>query len=167
MLDVWPKLPLGVLDGRCPRDIAGDPDYRIRLLAAILLFELAAEQQRWRIDFDELRGQLGLPVSQPVNLAESPLSQLPLVRLSRLPASELSDEDLKSSYRRAALAAAAKAIRVLALEAVKRRDLGEPLSKSVAYRVLAALACNSSEALAFNDQARQAAVAEGRSPGST
>ena len=56
VLDCWPDLKLGVLDGRTPREAAADPACRARLLGAILVFEQLAEEMPGEIDFNELRG---------------------------------------------------------------------------------------------------------------
>jgi hypothetical protein len=122
------------------------------------------EQRRWQVDLGELRRQLGLPDRDAIDPAEVDVPSLPLVRLSRLLTDKLSNRDLTISYRRAAIAGALKAARLLALEAVERDDLGEHLSKSSACELLVNLAHNSDEALAFNAQGREAAEAEGRSP---
>ena len=61
ILNRWPELKLGVLDGRSPREVAGigqvdslfhgDQTYRVRLLAAILVLESWSERLHGRVRF--------------------------------------------------------------------------------------------------------------------
>ena len=55
ILDRWPDLKLGVLDGRSPRDAAADDSLRTRVLAAIMVLDHWTERLPGEIDFNELR----------------------------------------------------------------------------------------------------------------
>ena len=84
ILRAWPELKLGVLDGRSPKEAAGDPACRTELLAAILVVEFWAGNLPGAPDFNELRSQLGLPTLGPIDIAKNPIEELPMSRLSRV-----------------------------------------------------------------------------------
>ena len=67
ILDRWPDLKLGVLDGRSPREAAADASYAYRLLAAIMVLEHWSQRLPGEIDFNELRTRLGLPTLGPID----------------------------------------------------------------------------------------------------
>jgi len=67
ILEVWPQSPLGLLDGKCPQEAAGDDVYRVRLLAAVLLLDFWLEQIGGEFDFNRLRSRLGLPTLEPID----------------------------------------------------------------------------------------------------
>ena len=56
ILEQWPELQLGALDGRWPRDAAGDATLQTRVLAAIMVLEHWTERLPGEIDFNEVRG---------------------------------------------------------------------------------------------------------------
>ena len=75
ILNRWPDLKLGVLDGRSPREVAGDESYRVRLLAAIMVLEHWSERLPGEFDFNELRARLGLPVLGPIDPRQQPVER--------------------------------------------------------------------------------------------
>jgi hypothetical protein len=93
-LNVWPETPLPALDGKRPVDVAGDPAYRVRLLAAILIQEDNAERSRITFDFNELRSKLNLPVREEISLADLPTSQLSPMQLHLVKLDSLTNEQL-------------------------------------------------------------------------
>ena len=94
ILDRWPELKLGVLDGRSPREAAGDPACRTEVLAAILVLAQWTARLPGEIDYNELRARLGLPVLGPIDAKQQPIDELPVVRLGRVNRDGLSDKDL-------------------------------------------------------------------------
>ena len=71
-VDFWCDHPLGLLDGKTPKEAAGDPNYVARIQGAIQLIEY------WIIDdaafeiVDVLRTRLGLPLFGPIAIPEGP-----------------------------------------------------------------------------------------------
>jgi hypothetical protein len=61
LLNGWTAQPQKLLDGKSPSQVAGDEKFRLRLLASILLLELATQQSGSTFDFNSLREKLGLP----------------------------------------------------------------------------------------------------------
>ena len=101
LLNRWPQMPQKVLGGKSATKVAGDESQRVKLLAAILLLQVATDQVTSDFDFNELRRKLGLPTQDPIDPAQVALAELPLPRLSRIDVKKLSDEELVDLYRRA------------------------------------------------------------------
>jgi len=163
-LNVWPDTPLPELDGKRPSEVAADPQYRVRVLAAILLLELGAEQSNMDFDFNELRAKLGLPQRQDLDpsVLESRRVTLPCVHL--LPAEKLSDEQLASVYMLAMLYRATRAVRRMATEILRRPSLKSQLNQAEICHSLYAFARNGDDALEWIQRAEQAAIEARQSP---
>ena len=112
LLIEWPQWPQKLFGGKTPREAAADPKMRIPLLAAILGLELASDLLIG-FDFNELRRDLGLPESGKIDPTGQSVLQIPLVRLARLEAGKLKDEDLLIAYDRASQARFMHAITLL------------------------------------------------------
>lgn len=165
ILNKWPDLPQQVLDGKRPSEVAGDPAYRVRLLAAILLLELSGEASDMTdFDYNLLRGNLGLPTRDEIDPESVDVSKLSLVRLARVKVSKLSDEKLTQAYQRAGRLGARTALTRLAKEVVGRDSLDGKVDKLEAYEFLARLTNDFDEALGHLHKARDLAVAAGQSP---
>jgi hypothetical protein len=152
ILNQWPELKLGVLDGRSPKEEAGDLPQdglprRMRLLATIMVFESWTEHLPSGIDFNELRTKLGLPTLGPIDPTRSPVERLPATRLSRVSVEGLADDALVSAYFRAAMFMIRDAARKFALAIVERPSLAESEARIHAYTTLARTEENVSRAL--------------------
>ena len=158
--EIWPQTPNALFGGKSPEAAAGDPAFKTPLLAAILILELTAEQAS--LDFNELRGRLGLPLATEIELAGKQPEAIALAYLHRLAADKLSDDELAEVYQTSFLSNARRALKKFASEAVARSGQGK-IDKSQAYGMLASLAESIDEALACIEQARQAAEAAGKS----
>ncbi len=165
ILEVWPTVTQSVIDGKSPQQVQGDAKYQTRLLAAIMLLELHAQQNRWKLDYNELRGQLGLPLAETIDPEGADLDQLPLVRYARLDATKLDAGRLIDFFQYASLMHAPAAVRKLGVELINREGDEQlaSLNKAGVYGILARSAIDSEEALSYIDQARQIAVANGQS----
>ena len=164
LLERWPQLPNPVLDGKTPEQAAGDPAYRIRLLALVLLLELANDSQgSGSVDFNQLRQRLGLPVAEPISPVDLNLDRVPLARLARIEVGQIDDDRLVRVYLRAAGVRANRALRNLALEVVARPTLADKIDQAEAYGILADLAEDTRDTLKYIDLARQTAVKQGQS----
>ena len=163
-LNRWPETPMAELDGKRPAEVAGDSGYRVRLLASILLLELAGEQSRSRFDFNELRAKLELPTRVDIEPDGVDLAELPLVGLHLVPPEKLADEDLAIAYQRAVMVHATRAIHRLGLAMVTRASLKDEFDPARVYDALSQAAYTPDEAMEFTDKAREAAVAAGQSP---
>ena len=167
ILNRWPDLKLGVLDGRSPRrGRRRRPPIACRLLAAILVLEYWSERLPGAIDFNELRTKLGLPVLGPIDPQQQPVDDLPTARLARLSVEGLSDEDLIAAYYRAAAFAIRPALRKFAEAIVDRPSLADSDERLHAYATLARTEEDLTRALEYVDQGRRAAEAKKQSSAS-
>jgi tetratricopeptide (TPR) repeat protein len=165
MLERWPSLPRPGLGGQTPREAAGNEELRIPLMAAVLILEQGAGAGAGR-DADtiaELRHQLNLPQSEPVEQTGQTVSGLPLVRVSRLNVEAVSDDDLVQLYRRAVLVNAQTAIVRIAREAVRRPSLAKRIPPAEAYQRLVAAEPDADRALALIGEAREKSLSAGES----
>ncbi|MEN6458042.1 MAG: hypothetical protein ABFC63_03865 [Thermoguttaceae bacterium] len=163
LLERWPDLGLGVLDGRTPREAAADASSRVRVLAAVMVLEHWAQRFPSPIDFNELRIRLGLPTLDAIDpRQQSPLG-LPLVRLARITTEELSDEDLVSAYYRASAFAIRPAVRKFALAIVERPALAESGEQQHAYATLARTEEDPARAMEHIARGREQTEAKGQS----
>jgi tetratricopeptide (TPR) repeat protein len=154
ILNRWPELKLGVLDGRAPREAAGDPAYRTKLLAAILVLAQFTENLPGPIDYNELRAKLGLPTLGPIDPKQQPIGDLPVVRLMRVNVDGLSDEDLIAAYYRAAGFNIRPALRKFAAAIAERPSLAESTERIHALGTLARTEEDIAKALEYVDQGR-------------
>ncbi len=159
LLNRWPEMPQKIFGGRSASQVAGEAEQRIKVLAAILLLELATEQVTSDFDFNLLRGKLGLPLEQPIDPQRVPLAELPLLRLGRVDAKRLSDEELVDLFRRADHFRHVAAIRNLAQEVIARPSLDKVVEKAEVYGILAQIEPDTHRAIEYLDQARKAAEA--------
>ncbi len=65
LLQRWPNMKLGCLDGKTPREALAEGVYKVRVLAAIMVLQDVAESMRCKFDFNELRRQAGLAGPRP------------------------------------------------------------------------------------------------------
>ncbi len=139
--DVWTGLPNPVLDGKTPREAAGETAYRTRVLAAVLLLQLARDDPQVESDFDGLRQALGFAALEPIDPSGIDVTRLPLVRLARLVPKKLSDQELVSCYRRSVACLVYPAIRRLGHEIVARDSLRDSaqVNRADVYGTLARL----------------------------
>ena len=148
LLEQWPQMSLGCLDGKTPAESAADAALKHRVAALVLVLETTIDSSDGDFDFNRLRKKLGLPEAKPIdptaaetdpsetNTAPNIVETLPLVRLARLKAKKLSDEALRNGYSRAAAFHADKAIRKFGEEILNRPTLkGSDLEIDVLNRL--------------------------------
>ncbi|HWB14266.1 MAG TPA: hypothetical protein VG826_33875 [Pirellulales bacterium] len=158
LLDEWPREPNPALNGRSLEQAASDRSSQVAVLALIALWELHYGD---RLDFNELRGRLGLPLAEPIDL-QSPdaawqtVEAVPLILLHRLDAKKLSDEQLSDTLHRAVLFRARIATFRLAAE-VESRPSARAIDRAQAHGILASFAEDLDAALGHLAQARAAA----------
>jgi hypothetical protein len=166
ILNRWPELKLGVLNGRSAKeeaealrkaDSVPDADSRrSRLLAAILVLEGWADRLPGDVDFNELRAKLGLPTLAAIDLTKTSIEQVPAGRLGRASVEGLSDDDLTSAYYHATAFALRDASRKFAAAIVERPSLAKSDERIHAYTTLARTEEDISRALEHVAAGRQA-----------
>lgn len=163
LLERWTQLPLGLLDGKTPREAAAQEPYRVRLLAAILLIESWFESRPEGFDLNWLREALGLPTLGPIDPKQVDLVTLPLVRLARVETAVLGDEELVGLFRVATTFGIAAAVKRLGEAFLQRPSLAEREEKLSVLANLSRIEGMSDRALDYLEQGRQAAVARKQS----
>ena len=162
LLSIYPNLTMSVLDGKTPRQAAADPALQNRVLAAILLLELAEPTDN--SDYNQLRRALGLPTLEPIDPASVRTANLSPARLVRVEQTKLSDQDLILCYRRSMMLSAVRLLRKFGAEIVNRPNLEGDVDKAEVYELLSRMAGDPDEMLALIHKAQEAATAAGRSP---
>lgn len=157
LLERWTEMPLGLLDGKSPKQAAGDKASQVRVLAAVMLLEYWLQQAGSRFDLNRLRTHLGLPTLDPIQVDDSSLDGLPLARLSRVVTEGLSDEALKVGYQRATAFAAETAVEKFARAVVERPSFSGSNERLRALSVLARSSEDPQESLGYIEQGREAA----------
>lgn len=153
----WPNEPNFIFGGRTPGQAASDRTSRATVLAAIGLWEL---NQGHSLDFDELRRHLDLPPAEPIDPSGTEVDQLPLVRLHRLDAKKLSDEQLSRVWRRTVLFRARLATFRLAPEVASRESMPQA-DRAQAEGVMASFTTDFAKGLAHLSAARKLAKEAG------
>jgi hypothetical protein len=162
VLENWPKLPQPVFGGRTAEQAAHESQYRVRVLAGILLLQLS-DADTSPDTYNELRRKLSLPEVTDLEGAGLDVSKLALARIWRLKPETLSDEQLQQAFNRAVVAGFSLALRRLAPEVLKRPNMPVVEYKLAAYRFLVRTAPNTVEALRLIDEARKLAEANKQS----
>lgn len=163
LLERWPERPRVALEGKTPKEAAGQPGMKVRTLASVLLLEQGTRNQRSPEVFAELRAQLGLPAAGPIDPSGVELDVLPLGRVPRVDLSGASDDELAQLYQRAALAGAAGAVTHVGRELVRRPSLTGRMDVDEVYRRLITLEEDSAKAVQIVDEARRRAEQAGGS----
>jgi hypothetical protein len=163
IVERWPDVPRPSLDGKTPHAAAIDSQFRIPLMAAVLILEQGGASRGDATSAAVLRDKLGLPQAQPIDPNGADVSRLPMVRLPRLSLEKVDDDSLVQLYRRAVLLAARAATTILAREAVSRPSLAKRIPPTEAYRRLIAAADDDNEALTLIEEARSRSDAAGES----
>jgi hypothetical protein len=156
ILDRWPELKLGILDGRSPREAAADPALRTKVAAAILVLEHWTGHLTVAVDANELRTKLGLPTLDPIDAAKQPIEDLPVTRLARVSLEGLSDDGLIAAYYRAVAFNVRSAVRKFSAAIIERPSLADTEERLHAYAMLARTEEDIAKALEYVEQGRRA-----------
>ena len=162
LLNVWPDLPQGVLDGKSLRQAAADASMQVRALATVLLADLS-EADELPI-YNEIRRAVGLPTVEPIDPQGIKVSSLSPAKLTRLEFKKLGDDDLLGVFNRALMMSSSRLLRRVGRELIERSSLAGKIDKAEVLEILAKVSSDSDEALDYIHQAQEAAVAKGDSP---
>jgi len=164
LLSIWPNLPMGVLDGKTPRQAVADPVGQIRVQAIILQMDLAEPVEN--PEYNKLRRSLGLPTLDPIDPTGVRVESLSPAKHARLDASKMTDDQLVAVYRRAVVTTSPRLLRKIGLEIVSRPSLDshKEIDKAEVYDILARMPLDSQEAVGYLAKAQEIAKAKGRSP---
>jgi tetratricopeptide (TPR) repeat protein len=164
LLSIWPNLPMGVLDGKSPRQAVADPQGQIRVQAIILQMDLAEPVEN--PDYNKLRRSLGLATLETIDPAGVRVESLSPARQTRLDTAKLTDEQLVAVYRRAVVTSSPRLLRRIGMEILSRPSLDthKEIDKAEVYDILSRMALDADEAVGFLVKAQELAKAKGRSP---
>jgi tetratricopeptide (TPR) repeat protein len=164
LLSIWPNLPMGVLDGKTPRQAVADPAGQVRVQAIILQMDLAEPVEN--PDYNKLRRSLGLPTLEPIDPSGIRVESLSPARQSRLDVRKATDEQLVEIWRRAVVTAAPRLLRGIGQEIVSRASLDghKEIDKAEVHDILGRMALDANEAVEHLVKAQEIAKAKGRSP---
>ncbi|MEW4454757.1 hypothetical protein AB1L30_18980 [Bremerella sp. JC817] len=165
ILEQWVNFPLKTLNGKSPLEASKDADLRLPLAAEVLTLEMVGQQEKWKFDFGKLREKLNLPGGGLLPLEGLDVVSLPITRLHRVPAAQLSDQDLVQAYGRSVIRGLNKAVEHFAHELLNRDSLKDQIDRAQLYGELARTAPESDEALDYLQKAQAEAIAQGQSPG--
>ncbi|MEX2114385.1 MAG: hypothetical protein WD845_14420 [Pirellulales bacterium] len=157
LVNQWTTLPQKVFGGKSPSQAAADEKSRVRVLASILLLELATQQSGSTFDFNRLREKLALPTLATIDPKSGRLADVGLARLARLEVEQLSDEQLVQFYQAADHFRHIAAIKKLAHEVIARENLDAKLDKAEVYGILAQIEADTDRALEYLELARKTA----------
>jgi tetratricopeptide (TPR) repeat protein len=158
LLEAWPDTSLADLNGQTPRQAAANPQSKNRVLALILLMDAApdATDANGRL-LDELRQRLSLSILDPIDPKAVAIAALPRVRLGRIQADKLGDDELLRCYRRASFPPQRAAVVMFAKEIVGRTSFAGRAEVLEAFGILADSSSDTNVALAYIEQGRAAA----------
>lgn len=162
LLNVWPDLPQGVLDGKTLRQAAADASMQVRALATVLLADLS-EADEMPI-YNDVRRAVGLPTVEPLDPQGLRVASLSPAKLARLEVKKLSDEDLEGVFHRGMMMSSPRILRKVGPEMIARPELSAKIDKAELLEILARVSTDSDESLAYIQQAQETAVAAGKSP---
>ncbi len=163
ILDGWIAAPRAALGGLTPTEAAAKPEWRVPLLASVLLLEQATVNPQERGLFQELRAKLGLPAAETIDPDTVDWDRVPLVRLSRINVETASDERLVQMFNRAAMSGASATVLAAAEEIVSREAIVDGVD--AAYRQLVRAEPNPDRALEWAGKAKSRATAAGKPAG--
>ncbi|MBN1911007.1 MAG: hypothetical protein JW818_14775 [Pirellulales bacterium] len=162
LMERWPALPLGCLDGQTPTQAAEEPESHIKILAAILVLRGMILARGRQFDLNELRAKLGLPILEPIDPEQISPDTVPLLRLHRLIVEKLSDEALREAFHRAAVFSETEATQKLGRAMVNRPSI-ENNERRAALEMLVRTEDDLDQALEDINQGRRLAEEAGQS----
>ncbi len=162
VMEEWPGVKLGVLNGRSAEEVAAEGDKKVLVLATILILEGWIRQLGDPADLNRLRSKLGLPTLGPIDPENISPADLPLVRLHRVMVERLADDALLAGFHRAVVYGAHEATDVFGRELIERPKIADD-QKQQALAVLVENERDSDRALGYVERGRQLAETLGQS----
>ncbi len=102
--EVWPNNKMAALGGKSPLEAVGDAELQVPLMAGVYVLDACSDSEEFSLDVEAVRERLNLPKPAPMPVdADTPLSALSIMQLSRLPLKELTDSQLVHALNRALL----------------------------------------------------------------
>jgi len=119
--NVWPERPQSALNGKSPREAAGDPELHLPLRAAVNVLDAYCDRNRYALPIRELLDSLQIPPPAVVQVAdEQSLNSLTSLQLKRMRLTDLNDEQLGVVLQRAVLISHGGFLHEVLTEVMKR-----------------------------------------------
>ncbi|MCA9083708.1 MAG: tetratricopeptide repeat protein [Planctomycetaceae bacterium] len=94
-LNKWLEIPTSLLDGKSPLELSRDAKNLIRAGAVVLVLDAICHRMGHHPDLTEVRNRLGVPAPSPMQVtSEQSITAMPLLRLHRVDAEKLTDDQL-------------------------------------------------------------------------
>jgi hypothetical protein len=159
----WTDTPLGILDGKTPREAAQEDGLRVRLQAALLVLEAQQFAGLSHADYQALREELGIPQDGMIVCRPGMIRSVPLFALVRVDCTRLNDADLSAGFQYALANAAVEAATNFGQEILRRP--ATPLEVKANVNIgLFRLAGDPNDALAYLHEAQRHVKELGHSP---
>ncbi|MDR3182399.1 MAG: hypothetical protein LBT89_05660 [Planctomycetaceae bacterium] len=164
----WCQMPLGFLDGKTPKEAAGDPKYKVRLLAAVEYVGLMMEDELAVTVCNGLRETLGVPLYGTIAFPEGMdcgqvIDDMPIWRWYRFDAEKVPTEALTECLQITSVMREKRASRRFAEELLNRPMDSMPFeARLVAFEALLETALANGdyeEALLWIDRGRNESAA--------
>jgi tetratricopeptide (TPR) repeat protein len=135
--EIWPNAPQAALDNKSPLEVKDDGQYKVRLTAAVYVFDAILQTMGANLDLEEQLKLVGLDAPQPIPLtANLSLNALSPMQLHRLPVSQLSDAQLIYAHRRAMLIGHRRFVERILKEVLSRPACVDQVDLNHVYRTL-------------------------------
>jgi len=164
LIEHWPDIKFAAFDGQTPRQVVGEPAYRVPLAGALLVLESQAESGNWPVDVNLLRQELGVPIPEPIDPHTVDIRDLPPARWARVMSERLSDDDLWWLHEQAAIYRAPRAFINTARQLVERPSQAQKVDLANLHAGMAEMSGTTDEAVTYIQAAEKAALADGKSP---
>lgn len=165
--EVWADRQMGLFDGKSPRQAGEDPQYHLRLEAAIRVVTAMFLPGKGRDQVNLLRQAVKLPPesTELIDASDAGISEVMMEDWDRIDLDKLSSDQLQELYAVAATVNLELASRRAALKVVERKDECRPENVSAAYMTASRYADTAEETLELVAQGKQYAQQHGLSDG--
>jgi hypothetical protein len=159
--DVWSHQALSGLNGTTPHEARKNPALKLALAAAIDVLDAYGDRGHMSLDVMALRERFGIEPPRPFDVTPgTPLANISVMQMNRLPVDRLTDEQLVYTYNRALLIHYGRFLYTVLKELVSRPACHDRIDLNRAYLTLVEL-CRTrfdrNEAFGWLEQGRQAA----------
>jgi hypothetical protein len=135
--EVWPNTKLTGLGDKSPKEAAGEAELKVPLLAAAYVLDAYCEEHDCVLDLDSLCAQLQIEPLPPMKVEETTsLNACSAMQLSRLPISDLDDDQLSATFNRALLIRHSRFLQGVLVEIVNRPACAQRVDLDRVYNTL-------------------------------
>jgi hypothetical protein len=100
--ETWQNIPLDSLEGKTPAEVAQNPEFRVRLAAALRVLDTYLDRRGIILESADLRARLGIPAPTPLELSsQQDFNTLSVAQLCRVDTKALPDEAFERLLQRA------------------------------------------------------------------